>query len=642
MAVFSDLKILTKIALTMLVLIILSSISGLLNYHSLQTQQETTRMTEHTYQVIDSLNGVLRAMVDQETGVRAFLLSPEDRFLEPQMKGAKALRDNLDRLRNLTADNPKQQGNIDALESLSKAWMRVAVETEVPQMRDPATREKARNLEISGAGKEAMDGLRAKIEEMRGIETSLLKARAEEAVAAGNTARLVGIIGGAVVVLSALISLFTINISVVRPVRSIKDSMLRLAEGARDAVIPYAARKDEVGEMAAAVEVFRQAAIANHRLEQEAEAARRHAEVERQRVTAEAEAAAQARLEEATSGLASGLRRLARGDLSFELTEPFSAEFDALRHDLNSAVKQLAETLSTVAQTTASLDAGSQEISRGANDLSKRTEQQAASLEETAAALDQITAYVATSTKRVSEARGIALEANESATRSGTVVSEAVSAIERIEESSGQIANIIVVIDEIAFQTNLLALNAGVEAARAGEAGKGFAVVAQEVRELAQRSAKAAKEIKDLIRTSTDEVSTGVKLGARHRRCTAHDRNPHRGMNRHMEDIATSSKEQATALSEVNAAINQMDQVTQQNAAMVEETSASSIGLANDSARLRGLIEQFLLPASSASLHDTARMMREQTVIRQKAPVRTRSTQKLAAAPAIREEWSEF
>ena len=642
MAVFSDLKILTKIALTMLVLIILSSISGLLNYHSLQTQQETTRMTEHTYQVIDSLNGVLRAMVDQETGVRAFLLSPEDRFLEPQMKGAKALRDNLDRLRNLTADNPKQQGNIDALELLSKAWMRVAVETEVPQMRDPVTREKARNLEISGAGKEAMDGLRAKIEEMRGIETSLLKARAEEAVAAGNTARLVGIIGGAVVVLSALISLFTINLSVVRPVRSIKDSMLRLAEGARDAVIPYAARKDEVGEMAAAVEVFRQAAIANHRLEQEAEAARRHAEVERQRVTAEAEAAAQARLEEATSGLASGLRRLARGDLSFELTEPFSAEFDALRHDLNSAVKQLAETLSTVAQTTASLDAGSQEISRGANDLSKRTEQQAASLEETAAALDQITANVATSTKRVSEARGIALEANESATRSGTVVSEAVSAIERIEESSGQIANIIVVIDEIAFQTNLLALNAGVEAARAGEAGKGFAVVAQEVRELAQRSAKAAKEIKDLIRTSTDEVSTGVKLvrdtGDALRTIETHIV----AMNRHMEDIATSSKEQATALSEVNAAINQMDQVTQQNAAMVEETSASSMGLANDSARLRGLIEQFLLPASSASLHNTARMMREQTVIRQKAPVRTRSAQKLAAAPAIREEWSEF
>ena len=230
------------------------------------------------------------------------------------------------------------------------------------------------------------------------------------------------------------------------------------------------------------------------------------------RLAAEAEAAAQARLSEATAGLAAGLRRLAAGDLAFELTDPFAPDFEALRHDLNGAVAQLRNTLRTVAHSTTSIDTGSREISQSAEDLSRRTEQQAASLEETAAALDQITVNVSNSSKRADEARTISIEANRSAAHSGRVVADAVNAMQRIETSSTKISNIIGVIDEIAFQTNLLALNAGVEAARAGEAGRGFAVVAQEVRELAQRSATAAKEIKDLISNSTSEVESGVKL----------------------------------------------------------------------------------------------------------------------------------
>ncbi|PYE45247.1 methyl-accepting chemotaxis protein [Rhizobium sp. PP-F2F-G20b] len=387
------------------------------------------------------------------------------------------------------------------------------------------------------------------------------------------------------------------------PIHSITTAMTGLAKGDTDSAIPYAQRSDEIGQMASAVEVFRAAAVTNKELQNQAESLRRTAEVDRERHSAEAERAAQARLDQATSSLADGLRRLAAGDLSFRLDVPFAPDFEALRHDLNAAVSQLNETLAAVALAADQIDNGAREVSESANDLSRRTEQQAASLEETAAALDQITANVGQSSMRTNEAREVASHANKSASRSGEVVAEAVTAMGRIEHSSSQISSIIGVIDEIAFQTNLLALNAGVEAARAGEAGRGFAVVAQEVRELAQRSAKAAKEIKDLIRNSTAEVESGVKLvrdtGDVLKTIEAHVIE----INGHMEAIATSAREQSTGLAEVNIAVNQMDQVTQQNAAMVEETSAAGSTLASESARLRELISHFTLGGRSSNTH---------------------------------------
>nr|WP_316655139.1 methyl-accepting chemotaxis protein [uncultured Gellertiella sp.] len=382
-----------------------------------------------------------------------------------------------------------------------------------------------------------------------------------------------------------------------RAITRISAAMRDLASGNTASEIPYRGRSDEIGVMAGAVEVFRNAVIHNRQMEMDAEAARQLAGLEQRRVAEEAEESARIRLEQATSGLATGLRRLAAGDLSFELRDAFSPEFEMLRHDLNSAVARLRETLLIVAESTVAIDGGAREISTSANNLSQRTEQQAASLEETAAALDEITVNVANSSKRAEEARMVAGEANASAEKSALVVSSAENAMRRIEESSAQISSIIGVIDEIAFQTNLLALNAGVEAARAGEAGKGFAVVAQEVRELAQRSAKAAKEIKELISHSSQEVGNGVKLV----RDTGEALKTIEGfivtINAHMDSIATSSREQAVGLSEVNTAVNQMDQMTQQNAAMVEETNAASATLAEQSSQLRQTIGHFELGA---------------------------------------------
>ncbi len=339
------------------------------------------------------------------------------------------------------------------------------------------------------------------------------------------------------------------------------------------------------------------------------------------------------------------LKKLAEGDLSSQITNTFTSEYEELRQNFNMSVAQLNKTMGAIAQSISTINSGSQEISSGANDLARRTEQQAASLEETAAALDQITANVRSSSQRADEARHVAVEANQSAAKSGDVVSQAVNAMSRIEESARQISNIIGVIDEIAFQTNLLALNAGVEAARAGEAGKGFAVVAQEVRELAQRSAQAAKEIKGLIQTSSTEVASGVKLvsetGVALKGIGAFIVT----INQHMEAIATSAREQSVGLAEVNTAVNQMDQTTQQNAAMVEETSAASGTLASESANLRDMIARFNLGYASSqaqALRDTASRMARPEQARATPRAMSHTPAHTHGNAAVAQEWSEF
>jgi methyl-accepting chemotaxis protein len=419
-------------------------------------------------------------------------------------------------------------------------------------------------------------------------------------------------------------------------------SMGLVADGQLDTQIDLARNNDEIGDMGKALEVFRQSAIANRRLEEEAAEGRNRAEAERITMQERAEANAAERLRVATSGLATGLRRLASGDLAFQINETFAPDFEPLRHDFNQSVAQLSTTLSDISNAISTLDEGTREIAAGTDDLSKRTEQQAASLEETAAALDEITVNVANSNKRTEEARGVAGKANHAAAQSAQVVSHAEEAMRKIEDSAQHISNIIGVIDEIAFQTNLLALNAGVEAARAGEAGKGFAVVAQEVRELAQRSAQAAKEIKELIHNSSSQVDIGVKLvrdaGSALKTISGFIIE----INTHMESIASSAKEQSVGLAEVNTAVNAMDQTTQQNAAMVEQSNAASNSLATEAVRLRDLVGQFRLASMPAAKAPSAKAAREQD-----SPARALGRKVAAAfsgnaALDTRAEWQEL
>lgn len=391
----------------------------------------------------------------------------------------------------------------------------------------------------------------------------------------------------------AIVGFTTIIFRIANPITALTGAMRTLAAGDLSAKIDGATRKDEIGDMARAVEVFREASIHNRQLEEEAIGSRQAAEAERVAFQKRAESEAEARLTQATSGLASGLRRLAAGDLLCEIEEEFSEQFEALRHDFNSSIRQLRTALEGVAKSALTVRSGSDEISTASDQLAKRTEQQAASLEETAAALEQVTTNVKQTSERASEAREMVRHASARANSSSSVVSNAIDAMSKIEAASTQIGQIIGVINDIAFQTNLLALNAGVEAARAGEAGKGFAVVAQEVRELAQRSANAAKEIKTLIGNSEAAVTQGVALVNDTGNGLNEIANLVSAINQHMDAIALGAREQASGLTEINTSVNHMDQVTQQNAAMVEEMNAAGAGLADESGRLSELLMRF-------------------------------------------------
>ncbi|PTM95181.1 methyl-accepting chemotaxis protein [Mycoplana dimorpha] len=376
------------------------------------------------------------------------------------------------------------------------------------------------------------------------------------------------------------------------PLRRITEVMSRLAGGELDVPIEGRNRGDEIGDMVRSVAVFRDAALENVRLEREAEAQRALSEEEQARRAAE-RARIEAEQMEALTALSEVLGKLAEGDLEESMTEALAAEYVAMARTYNHAVEALRATLSDVRATTVEISGGAGNLAASADDLAKRTEQQAAALEQSTRALRQLTEIVRSTAE---SAQCTAVSVNEThvyAMRSGEVVAKAVDAMAQINRSSEKIGTIIGVIDEIAFQTNLLALNAGVEAARAGEAGRGFAVVAQEVRELAQRCAGAAREIKGLISDSSAQVRSGVSLVEETGKALA-------VINEHISSIhqLVGNIEQATAaqyegLNEVNQAVNEVELITQQNATMVEENTAEIHGLRSRVEVLNAKIDHF-------------------------------------------------
>lgn len=417
---------------------------------------------------------------------------------------------------------------------------------------------------------------------IREFNEKLGKENAEVGIAAGQSAQtaalIVACLSGIIAVLIVVLTL----VRVARPLTKLTAAMEDMAQGNLDRTVPYLENGDETGGIGRALQAIKQAI------------ARR----------SEEEAAAQMAVQnQVVSGLAAGLSSLRDGKLDCRIGAAFPPQYEELRADFNQTVDALAEVISQVLERSQNVRVGASEIASAAVDLSNRTESQAASLEESSAAVRQLTESVQDTAQTAQDAKTVAERASQDAGNGGQMMAQAVSAIEEIARSSQRMGENVSLIDGIAFQTNLLALNAGVEAARAGESGKGFAVVANEVRALAQRSADAASEITNMIKASEQEVSDGVRLIGQTQTALEAIVQHTAILSEKIATIASSCGDQSTAIGQVNIVVSDMDRITQQNAALVEESTAASQQLSMAASSLLELVAHFDLGSGGAAHH---------------------------------------
>ncbi len=604
-AMLSDLKIEKKLMAAFAVVILAIVAMGLTVFLQINALDAARTDRSRAGVVQREAEAAQFYLARQEASYRGFLVSRDPYYLQRVEEHRKSFNQSLDRLVQLDRSSAAQAR---AARTAADEWNKQVVQRGRVMVADQAGWMQAIAMvgrdgqadKFIDPAESALDGL---------IEKKVQESRlyGEKQVSAAKTARMV-LIGGLLLALALAGGMAVMLTNVLaKPLTAMTTAMRRLASGDNSVPVPAAGRKDEVGQMAAAVQTFKDAAIAKEALEAETAAQRRAVEEERARVEAEkTRAAEEDRI--AITALAEGLNAMAAGDLTYRIDVPFAPKAEQLKADFNAAISQLEKAVAVVVGNVAAIRSGSSEISQASDDLSRRTEQQAASLEETAAALDEITATVNRTADGARQASRVVQTARNEAEASGAVVSDAVAAMTAIEQSSNQIGAIIGVIDEIAFQTNLLALNAGVEAARAGDAGRGFAVVASEVRALAQRSADAAKEIKALITASGRQVEQGVTLVGQTGQALGRIVAEVAEIDGLMSEISASAQEQATGLQQVNTAVNQMDQVTQQNAAMVEESTAASHSLAQEADVLAASVARFKVAQGANAVAASARV----------------------------------
>ena len=642
---FGDLKIPHKLlAVFAVMLATIAIMGGALFVNQMEFEGSVLR-TERAHQALRAADTAAFRLTRQENSLRGFLLSADEYYVKRLEEAHKPkFLAAVDELRTLAAGDEAKLAKIATVDAAYADYRKLAIEPAEAFGRDPATRQQGVDLvKNEGVADQAVSVVEDAIESIVKDAEAVVAAEATAQKKSSLEARLTLLIGTAIAIAVAFGGGLLLSGAIAGPVAAMTAAMRRLASGDNGIDIPAAGRKDEIGHMASAVATFKEAALAKIRIEAAAEQARLAADGERAANDDERRQVA-AEQSAVVDVLASNLARLAQGDLTCDIDAEFTGRYRQLREDFNLAVQKLREAMGAIIVSTNGVRSGSDEIADASDSLARRTEQQAASLEETAAALDQITATVRKTASGAKEASTVVATARTDAEKSGRIVAQAVQAMTEIETSSAQVSQIIGVIDEIAFQTNLLALNAGVEAARAGDAGRGFAVVAQEVRALAQRSAEAAKEIKTLISTSTQQVGAGVDLVGQTGDALQRIVTQVASIDELVTEIAASAVEQSTGLHEVNNAVNQMDQVVQQNAAMVEEATAASHSLKNEANQLAALVERFQVGAAAA----TTATKRPPAARPAQAParastfVRPGASRGNTALAAKAEEWEEF
>ncbi|MDX7953343.1 methyl-accepting chemotaxis protein, partial [Lichenihabitans sp. Uapishka_5] len=463
---FKDIGLAGKLSLGFGSVLAVVALSSAFTYASVKNVAEVERLNTASNLIQDEVDQAWGSMARSQAAVRKYVLTAAASDKAKVDAGITAFRDHVAKARAaLVADAPVFVADLDAYRTASEAYLNQAILQEVRLATDPATRPQAVDMVSSSTTaplSAAMDAAETVIE-------TKVDTWSDTFTEAGDTAMhaivLTVMAASLASVLVGILMAWCITRAVGIPLSTMTRAMRRLAEGDNAVTVPALGQKDELGQMAAAVQVFKDSALAKLRAEAEAAEARREAEaLRREAEAAQAEAARQQG--EVVDAVSSGLDHLAKGDLTFRLDQSLAPDYEKLRHDFNAALNTLQDAMRMVASNAAAIRAGTNEISTASDDLSRRTEQQAASLEETAAALDEITATVKKTAEGSNHARSAVATAKTDAERSGAVVGRAVAAMTGIEASSKQIGQIIGVIDEIAFQTNLLALNAGVEAAR--------------------------------------------------------------------------------------------------------------------------------------------------------------------------------
>ncbi len=587
--VLQDLSVPKKLVLALTAVIAACGIATIIVLWAVLGIQRAQQQETEARNITAAISEVHVALLNKQMAMRGYVATLKPDFKQMFEQHAAAYRAGVVNLAAADVDGLFKEQQAVLSETGEK------VDADLLAMMDRAARPETRQEVLDRLSVRGSSEIQAVNAEGRKVLNALEDMRVENdkrREAAYRQAYLAFGLGGLVAFAVAVASGVWLTGALSTPVVAMTRVMTRLAQGDMDVVVPAVGRKDEIGQMADAVLTFREQGREKARIEAEVSAAR--AASEQERLAHEAETAEMARLDGIAIGaLAEGLSRLAGGVLSHRITVDVHAKAQPLKDDFNAAAEKLESAVAIIVDRASAIGAAAQQISEASDDLSRRTEQQAASLEETAAAVEQITSTVARSAEGALEAGSMVRSSQTFALEGKTVVNRAVQAMGQIENSSNQIGAIIGVIDEIAFQTNLLALNAGVEAARAGDAGRGFAVVASEVRALAQRSAEAAKEIKTLIQASSQQVVAGVDLVNQTGRSLERIAEEITRLTSIAVEIEASSREQATGLAEVNVAVSQMDQVTQQNAAMVEESTAASRSLAQDASDLDRLMNQF-------------------------------------------------
>ena len=542
MSWINNLRMSVKLAAVFTAICAVIGVSSAIIYDSLDAIQKTKKWTVHTYQVIQQLDDIVAGMVNSETGVRGYLVSGNTAFLEPMESGRKQYSAAVAKVAELTSDNATQQKRIELVKQNANEWLTTVAQREIALMKDPATQSEARALEASGAGKKTMDALRGVVQEMKDEEQSLLSVRAAASDAAVSRATLAIVVGGGLTLIFAILGSFGLNFAVTRPVQQITREMSVLATGNTSAPISGTERRDEIGRMAEAVQVFRTNMIEVERLKVEQQEAERR-NVERRK-----------------------------------------SEMLKMANDFEVAVGEIVETVSSAStelEASAGILTGTAQRAqeRGAV-VASASEEASANVQSVAVATEEMASSVSEISRQVLQSAEVANDAVDQARKTNDRVGE-------LSKVAARIGDVVELINTIAGQTNLLALNATIEAARAGEAGRGFSVVASEVKALAEQTAKATSEIGQQI--------TGIQAATRESVGAINE------ISGTIEKLSGISAAIASAVEEQGAATQEISRNVQQAAQRTQQVSSNIVDVQRDSADTGAASSQVLSAAQSLS-----------------------------------------